>query len=273
MSLIFGVIVGFSLGLTGGGGSIFAVPLLVYGLAVPVHQAVVISLAAVGSTALLGALMQLHSGTAEFRTGIIFGLAGIMGTPLGTWLGGKLPATFLLGGCALLMLLIAFRLWRRASQNPAEARVVRAGIDPLDAAGPACRRDPDSQLHFTSRCAVMLVLTGIITGLLSGLFGVGGGFLIVPALLMIAALPIQRAVATSLVVITLISAAGVISQLLAGRALDLNLTAWFVLGGLAGMGLGILLSRWLAGPLLQKLFAGMMVAVAVYILIRDCYLT
>jgi uncharacterized membrane protein YfcA len=98
---------------------------------------------------------------------------------------------------------------------------------------------------------------------------VGGGFLIVPALLLIAALPIRRAVATSLLVIAIISAAGVASHLLAGQSLDKAITAWFVLGGLAGMGLGILLSRRLAGPLLQKLFAGIMVAVAVYMLLRN----
>ena len=269
MSLLFGIIVGFSLGLTGSGGSIFAVPLLVYCLAVPVHQAVVISLAAVGCTALAGALLHWRSGAAELHTGLIFGLAGILGAPWGAWLSGRLPAGFILGGCAILMLLIAYRLWRRASQNPAETQVVRASmIEPNDA-GPACRRNPEGGLHLTSRCALVLALSGVVTGVLSGLFGVGGGFLIVPALLLIAALPIRRAVATSLLVIAIISAAGVVSHLLAGQSLDKAITAWFVLGGLAGMGLGILLSRRLAGPLLQKLFAGMMVAVAVYMLLRN----
>lgn len=269
MSLLFGLIVGFSLGLTGGGGSIFAVPLLVYGLAVPVHQAVVISLAAVGSTALAGALLQWRSGAAEIHSGLIFGLAGILGAPGGAWLNGKLPAGMILGGCAILMLLIAYRLWRRAAQNPTETQVVRAGIIESDDAGPACRHNPEGALQLTSRCTLVLALSGVVTGMLSGLFGVGGGFLIVPALLLIASLPIRRAVATSLVVIAIISAAGVVSHLLAGQSLDMAITVRFVLGGLAGMGLGIVLSRRLAGPRLQRLFAGMMVVVAGYMLLRN----
>ncbi|MEZ5583017.1 MAG: sulfite exporter TauE/SafE family protein [Candidatus Competibacteraceae bacterium] len=125
MSLLFGIIVGFSLGLTGGGGSIFAVPLLVYGLAVPVHQAVVVSLAAVGSMALAGAVTHLHSGAAEWQTGTLFGLAGIVGAPVGAWVGAQLPGVWLLCGFALLMLLVAMRLWRQATFNPAQARIVR----------------------------------------------------------------------------------------------------------------------------------------------------
>jgi uncharacterized membrane protein YfcA len=96
---------------------------------------------------------------------------------------------------------------------------------------------------------------------------VGGGFLIVPVLLWATSLPIHRAVATSLLVIVLISSAGSASYLLAGRPLDWVLTALLVLGGLGGMALGAALSRRLAGPRLQKLFAGTMVAVAVYMLI------
>ena len=154
LSLLFGLIVGFALGLTGGG-SVFAVPLLVYGLGKSVHEAVVTSLAAVGTT-----------------------------------------------------------------------------------------------------------------GLLSELFGVGGGFLIVPALVLIASLPMRRAVATSLWAITIISALGFASHVLAGARLNLELTAGFVGGGLAGMALGILVGRRLAGPTLQKLFAGMIAAVATFMLVK-----
>lgn len=269
LSLLFGVIVGFSLGLTGGGGSIFAVPLLIYGIAIPIHQAVTVSLAAVGSTALGGAIAHLRSGEAEFKTGLIFGVAGIAGAPLGTLLGNKLPPKLLLGGFAVLMLLIAIRMWWKASRKPSEARFVRAVSEERDDTGPSCRRDAEGRLYLNSRCALMLGLAGITTGFLSGLFGVGGGFLIVPALLFIASLPMQRAVATSLLVITIISAAGVVSQVFSGRSVDGWITAWFVLGGLIGMGLGIAVGRRLAGPLLQKLFAGMIVVVAVYMITRD----
>ncbi len=271
-SLLFGLVVGFSLGLTGGGGSIFAVPLLVYGLAMPAHEAVGVSLAAVGATALGGTIVRLRRREVELKAALLFGTAGIVGAPLGSVLGAKLPAGLLLGGFALLMLLVAARLWRQAVRRPAETKVVRAGDDVLDPAadsGPACRVNPTGGLTLTSRCALVLAFSGVLTGLLSGLFGVGGGFLIVPALVLAASLPMQRAVATSLLVIAIVSAAGVASHLLAERPLALAVTAWFVLGGLVGMGLGSRLSRRLAGPQLQKLFATIMVGVAVFMLIAE----
>jgi uncharacterized membrane protein YfcA len=267
--LLFGLLVGFSLGLTGGGGSVFAIPLLVYGLAIPVHQAVVISLAAVGAIAWSGAVIQLHRGRAEVKSGLIFALAGVGGTPVGVWLGIRLPSSLLLSGFALLMLYIAIRLWRQASRDPTATKVIRAGIDDGNETLPTCQRDPQGILKLTSRCALLLVTAGILTGLLSGLFGVGGGFLIVPALVFVASLPIQRAVATSLLVIAIISSAGFISHILAGQLLALKVAAWFVVGGLAGMGLGIKVGHQIAGPLLQKAFASLMITVAAFMLIRD----
>jgi len=269
LSLLFGLIVGFALGLTGGGGSVFAVPLLVYGLGVPAHEAVVVSLAAVGATAFGGGLARWRDGQAEYRIAVIFGLSGIVGAPLGAWLNPKLPETALLASFALLMLAVALRMWRQATRRPEETRIVRAGADPGDdSAGPACRYDPSGQLQFTSRCAVRLALTGSATGLLSGLFGVGGGFLIVPALVLVASLPMRRAVATSLWVIAIISMIGLLSHLAAGHRLDVGIAAGFVLGGLGGMALGIAVGRRIAGPVLQKLFAGMIVAVAGFMLVR-----
>jgi uncharacterized membrane protein YfcA len=269
LSLLFGLVVGFALGLTGGGGSVFAVPLLVYGLGVPAHAAVVISLAAVGATAFGGGLARRRDGQAEYRIAVIFGLSGIVGAPLGTWLNPRFSEPALLAGFALLMLAVAFRMWRQANRRPGETRIVRAGADPGgDNAGPVCRYDPAGRLQFTSRCAARLVLTGSATGLLSGLFGVGGGFLIVPALVLVASLPMRRAVATSLWVIAIISVIGLLSHIIAGHRLDVGITSGFVLGGLGGMALGIAVGRRIAGPVLQKLFSGMIVAVAVFMLAR-----
>ncbi len=116
--------------------------------------------------------------------------------------------------------------------------------------------------------AARLAATGSATGLLSGLFGGGGGLLIVPALVLIASLPMRRAVATSLWVIAIISAIGLLSHVMAGHRLDIGITVGFVLGGLAGMALGIAVGKRIAGPTLQKLFAGMIVAVAVFMLAK-----
>ena len=269
LSLLFGFAIGLALGLTGGGGSVFAVPLLVYGLGTPLHEAVVISLAAVGATALGGGLARLPDGQAEPRTAVMFGLFGIVGAPLGAWLHPRFPEAVLLAGFALLMLIVAARMWRQASHDPEATRLIRAGGDPSgDLAGPVCRYDASGQLQFTSRCAMRLTLAGTLTGLLSGLFGVGGGFLIVPALVLIAALPMRRAVVTSLWVIAIISAIGLAAHLLVGQRLNLTLTAGFVGGGLAGMAFGMAVGRQIAGPTLQKLFSAMIATVAGFTLLR-----
>ena len=115
LALIFGAAVGFSLGLTGGGGSIIAVPLLVYGLAMAPREAVGVSLAAVGATALVGAVHRLWHGEVEVRTGLIFAVAGMLGAPVGTYIGRRVPETVLLLAFAALMLWVAAMMWRKAS--------------------------------------------------------------------------------------------------------------------------------------------------------------
>lgn len=270
LGLAFGAVVGFSLGLTGGGGSIFAVPLLVYGLGVATREAIGVSLAAVGATALVGGLRRLARGEVEVRTGLLFAVAGMLGAPAGSWLGRRVPEGVLLLLFAVLMVLVAVRMWVQASRRPEETRALRgASAGPTDESGPSCRRDPSGRLHLSSRCFVVLVVAGLAAGVLSGLFGVGGGFVIVPALVLVTGMGIHRAVATSLLVIALVSASGLASQLAAGRPLPWALTGLFVAGGVAGMELGTLAGRRLGGPGLQKLFASAMVAVAAFIVLKS----
>lgn len=112
---------------------------------------------------------------------------------------------------------------------------------------------------------MLLAAVGIITGFLSGVFGVGGGFVIVPALVLFSGMPIHRAVATSLLVIVLVSISGVASHIAAGRGISLEVTGLFVLGGVIGMSLGGLVSKRLPAPVLQRVFASGIVAVAIFI--------
>src|SRR5690606_14980958 len=139
-------------------------------------------------------------------------------------------------------------MWRKAARRPEEAAIVRApGANrPVNEAGPACRRDPAGRLTMTSRCATVMTLAGIATGILSGLFGVGGGFVVVPALVLFSGMGIHRAVATSLLVIALVSASGVAAKLLAGETLAMNVTLLFIIGGIVGLGLGTLFARTLS---------------------------
>jgi uncharacterized membrane protein YfcA len=268
LSLLFGAVVGFSLGLTGGGGSIFAVPLLMYGLGIPSKEAMGVSLAAVGATALLGMLPRLRSGEVELTTGLLFAAAGMLGAPFGTYLRSVMPEPLLLGLFVAVMLVVAARMWLKATRTAAEARALAEPV-PADDRGPTCRRDPEGRLRLTSGCVRLLALVGLATGVLSGLFGVGGGFVVVPALVLFSGMGIHRAVATSLLVIALIGAAGVVAHIASGHTMPLAVTVWFISGGLAGMLAGIALGRRISGPRLQQLFALAIVAVAAYVVLRS----
>ncbi|MBL8827263.1 MAG: sulfite exporter TauE/SafE family protein, partial [Planctomycetaceae bacterium] len=260
LSLIFGAVVGLSLGLTGGGGAIFAVPLLVYGLAVPAREAVAVSLAAVGATSFVGFLHRWKLGEVEIPTGLLFAAAGMIGAPLGTWLASLVPDAVLLLAFAGLMLVVAWRLWQQATKP--HAPITDCPPSPVTA-GPTCQRDAAGQLRLTSRCAMLLLAIGVLTGTLSGLFGVGGGFVIVPALVLFSSLPIHRAVGTSLLVIALVSLSGIASQVWSGRTIPFEITALFVIGGVGGLFLGQRIGRRLSGPLLQKVFVVAILLVAV----------
>ena len=121
----------------------------------------------------------------------------------------------------------------------------------------------------SGRCRLMLLGLGLLTGALAGLFGVGGGFVIVPALVLFSGMDIRRAVATSLLVVALVSTSGVASYVLAGRSIDLTIGAAFVAGGVAGMFLGTVWGRRIAGPTLQRVFAAAMVLVGVFVVSRS----
>jgi len=265
-AVISGCLVGLSMGLTGGGGAILAVPLLVYWLGEDPQVAVVISLATVAGTAIIGTAERARLKQVEFPTGLLFAAAGMLTAPLGSWLGEHLPPQLLLVSFALLMLLIAARMWWQADQAippPAEA------CGPED--GPSCSRDPEGKLRLTSRCAMLLATIGLTVGLLSGLFGVGGGFLIVPALVTFASMGLSRAVGTSLLVMSLVGLAGVAGHLLQGREVPWEVTLLFVAGSVPGLFIGSALTRQLPRALLSKIFAAMILAVAVFVIARTMF--
>lgn len=249
--LIYGLIVGISLGLTGGGGSIFAVPLLIYGLGLPMGTAAGLSLAAVGLTAGFGA--GLRHRELEWRAGLIFAAAGMALAPAGTALGRMLSPALVLSAFALLMVFVGWRMWRGQSG------------DALDT-GPCVARG-DGKLQ--PGCYARLVGAGAAAGVLSGLFGVGGGFIIVPALVFVTGMAIHRAVATSLLVISLIAISGVTAHLLHGAHFPPLLSALFVVGGFAGMFAGSGLRTRLSPAWLRRVFAAGMWIVGGYMLWRN----
>ena len=260
LPLALGALVGFPLGLTGAGGAILAVPVLVYGLSVPPHDAVGVSLVTVGATAWVGAIDRIRAKEADVKAGLALALAGMASTPLGAWLNTKMPEQWLLGSFAVLMFVVALRMVR-GSRPSRDGRAPTTGSpdspDATDSPG-----SPDST--GTARL-VRLIAMGLAIGVLAGLFGVGGGFLIVPSLVLLAGQPIQTAVATSLTVIALVSTSGVISFIAAHGELNVPLASLFALGSFGGLAIGSRIGRRVSGTWLRKAFAVFVLSASLYI--------
>lgn len=175
-----------------------------------------------------------------------------MGAPAGAWLAGFIDETTLLLLFAALMLVVAARMWATEGVTSAPSG-----------------SETDPAVAFSPRQWSSLTGVGVATGVLSGLFGVGGGFVIVPGLVLFAGMGVHRAVATSLMVIALISASGLASHLVAGQSVALGITGLFVLGGVLGVELGSRLGRRLSGAGLRRTFAAAMVAVASFIVLQS----
>lgn len=260
LTLIFGVITGLALGLTGGGGTMLALPFLMYGLGLPAHDAVAVSLVAVGVMAFVGALARLRAHQLQLHLGVLFAVAGMLGAPIGALVAHFLSDLVLTIGFAVLTLLVAVRLWQRAhgplptdsAPLPDNALLLRA----------ACRFDPTGRLRLTSHCLRLLIPTGFATGIISGLFGVGGGFVVVPALVLIAGIDIRQATATSLLVVALVSLSGAAGAFAGGVRVDPLLVATFAGAGVVGLELGSRFGRRLPERVVQRGFSIALVLVA-----------
>lgn len=264
MAFIIGVLIGLVLGLTGAGGSVFAVPLLVLLLALPINEAVGIALGAVAVSALYGTVNNWRYKTIVWQPSSILVVCGVILVPLGKWLGDQVSSTLLASGFSLLALVIAIRMWRQATLHPEYSEVVRSGhVNPQVLKNPVCRMSPTGEFKWRLPCVGSLVLSGLLVGLLTGLFGVGGGFLIVPLLLFLTGISMQQAVGTSLLIITVVSGVGFVNHALSSRELDWLMLALISLGGIMGMFLGGRLAHKIAGPQLQRVFAIGLVVVSI----------
>lgn len=251
MISLLGAITGVVLGLTGAGGGILAVPMLVFGAGLSLTQAGPVALLAVAIAASLGALLGLRQGIVRYRAALLIAVSGMLLTPIGLLAAHRLGNRWLGLVFGLIMLFVAFRAFRHR-------------IPPSDFPFGAwrCLVDQDSgRLIWTPRSAFILILWGAIAGLLSGLLGVGGGFVLVPALQRFTNLTLQSIIATSLAVIALVSTATVLISSASG-ALPWAIAIPFSAGVAGGMVLGRLLAHYLAGRPLQLLFALVLSVVA-----------
>lgn len=253
LALLLGALVGLSLGLVGGGGSILTVPALIYGLGLDPHDAVTASLALVGLIATVGAASHWRHGTVRFGMALRFGLAGLIGTQVGARLSRLVDARVLLSCFAVVMLTAAYSLARRdaARKSP-----------PTTAPPPAA--DAPRRVSW-----IKLALAGLGVGFMTGFFGVGGGFIIVPALGLVLGLPTREAVATSLVVIAINCASALVGHLGQGGTFPLPLLAMFGAAGFAGSTFGARLAGKWSERTLSRLFAALVAGVALYLLVRN----
>jgi uncharacterized membrane protein YfcA len=247
LGLASGSLVGFTLGLAGGGGSVLAVPLLVYlvGVDSP-HLAIGTSAVAVAVNAVANLVSHARAGTVKWRCAAVFALAGVAGAAIGSLVGQQVDGQRLLALFAVLMLVVA-ALMLRARRHVGE---------------PSVRLDREN--------LPKLLGLGLATGTLSGFFGIGGGFLIVPGLVAATGMPLLNAVGSSLVAVAAFGLTTAASYAAAGLV-DWRLAGLFILGGIVG---GLVGTRT-AGALAQRkgalnlLFAGLIALVAAYMLARS----
>ncbi|MEM0074107.1 MAG: sulfite exporter TauE/SafE family protein [Thermoplasmatales archaeon] len=242
-SVISGILVGFSLGLIGGGGSILAIPLLIYfvGYHHP-HLAIGTTALAVGVNAYLNLVPHALKKNVKYRQGILFTIPGIVGVLAGSELGLLTPGNFLLFFFGFLMIAIAiYMLLKRSRQNDG------------------------SQGKISYR---KIIPTGLVVGFASGYFGIGGGFLIVPGLLLGGGLNITQAVGTSLISVGTFGVTTAIRYAISGE-LNVLLSALFIVGGIAGGWIGARIANRLPKKILTEIFAAIVIIVAIYIIIEN----
>ena len=241
--VLLAVFVGISLGLLGGGGSILTLPLLVYVAGMETKEAIATSLLVVGVTSAVAAISHARAGRVQWRTGLLFGAAGMVGAYAGGRLAEFVPGGILLGGFALMMIATAVAMLRG--------------------------RRGGATLGVHDRMPVgKVLLEGAVVGLVTGIVGAGGGFLVVPALTLLGGLSMPVAVGTSLLVIAMKSGAG-LAGYLSSVELDWGLAAMVTGAAVVGSLIGGRLTSKIQPEQLRKAFGWFVLAMAAFILVQE----
>lgn len=260
-----GFLIGLSLGALGGGGSILAVPALVYAAGQGPRAATATSLFLVGTAALVGMGAHWRAGRVRVATGTAFGLCGIGGSLAGSALNRHLDPNLLLLGFSGLVVIAA---WRMLTACPTCTKVgERREVSERRDVGRAGSTLVATQRAVDIRTALLVLGAGTGVGFLTGLFGVGGGFVIVPALALALKLPMPEAIGTSLLVIAINSAVGLAARL-ATTSIDWHITLPFTIAAIAGVVAGGKVADRLDPERSLRWFAALLAAVAAYTALR-----
>lgn len=253
------IVMGFTLGLLGGGGSILTVPIMVYVLAIEPILATAYSLFVVGATATVGAFRKSKLGLVDWKTGLIFAVPSLVAVfftrytlvpaipeqlfELGSFILSKEIAIMIF--FALVMLLAAYSMIRGRKEGPMEKKELNIPL---------------------------VLVEGLIVGVVTGLVGAGGGFLIVPALVLLVGLEIKIAVGTSLIIIAIKSLIGFLGDLGSGQAIDWSFLLSFSAFSVLGMFLGIYATQFVKPQALKKGFGWFVLAMGIFILLKETVL-
>jgi len=229
--VVSGLAIGLMLGTLGGGGAIITAPLLVFAFGLGVHEATTVSLVVVFLAAISGLVGHARAGRVRWRSGIVFGLLGVVGAVPGAWLAGHVPESVLLAGFTLLLVVAAVAMWRG-----------RVGTSSAD------------------RPTGLVAAVAVLVGLVIGFFGVGGGFVIVPALVLFLGFPMPVAAATGLLVIAIDSVAALAVR--GASSLDPAVALPLALAAVVGSLVGARLAGRVPVEQLQRTFAVVMVLTA-----------
>ena len=260
---LLAAIVGISLGLIGSGGSILTVPILVYVMGINPIMATAYSLFIVGTTALVGGVQSAIQKNVDFKTVLIFGvpsIAAVYATRM--WLVPLLPQELFTIGSFVVTKPIALMLLLAVVMILASVSMIRKGKGNVSV-------DEIKPLKYNYP---LILVEGTIVGILTGLVGAGGGFLIIPALVLLARMPIKLAVGTSLFIIAAKSLIGFIGDIQGDEIINWKLLSMFTVFAIIGIFLGIVLSKRISSDKLKASFGWFVLVMGVYIIIKEIFL-
>ncbi|QCY12479.1 sulfite exporter TauE/SafE family protein [Pseudomonas sp. MPC6] len=261
ISLILGILVGAILGLTGAGGGILAVPALVAGMGLSMQQAAPMALVAVAGSAVLGALEGLRKKLVRYRAAMLMAITGVPFTLVGLHVAQAIPQHWLMGLFGVIMLIVGVRLLLQNQGSTAMSIETKMRT--------MARLDPQTgRFQWCWGTGLLLGSIGALTGFLTGLLGVGGGFVIAPMLRRFTNVSMHGVVATSLMVIALVGTGGIMVALAHGAEMPIQATVLFAIATAMGMATGRQLVSRLSECYVQRGFAVVLIMVAIGLVTR-----